>query len=128
MNKERREQMGRKRKALVTAIASVIAFILLVINTLTGLKIELSPETINAIATLAAVGIMWFIGNYYNQDYSKVAEKMTPIMRKIKILEKEGDLQLLDAIEHLIGTWESDDEDEEYEEEIEDEDGEDYDE
>lgn len=119
--------MSRKIKALITAIASIIAFILLVINTLTGLKIELLPETINAIATLAAVGIMWFIGHYYNQDYSSVAEKMTPIMRKIKILVKQGDLQLLDAIEHLIETWESDDEDEEYEEEIEDEEGEGYD-
>ena len=101
--------MSRKRKALVTAIASVIAFILLVVNTLTGLKIELSPETINAIATLAAVGIMWFIGHYYNQDYSGVAGKMTPIMRKIKKLEKAGDLRLLDQIELLIDTWEGDD-------------------
>ncbi len=101
--------MSRKTKALITAIASVIAFILLAINTLTGLKIELSPETINAIATLAAVGIMWFIGHYYNQDYSGVAGKMTPIMRKIKILVKQGDLRLLDQIEHLIDTWEGDD-------------------
>lgn len=101
--------MSRKTKALVTLIASVIAFILLVVNTLTGLKIELSPETINAIATLAAVGIMWFIGHYYNQDYSGVAGKMTPIMRKIKKLEKVGDLRLLDQIEHLIDTWEDDD-------------------
>lgn len=119
--------MNRKTKALITLIASAIAFILLVINTLTGLKIELSPETINATATLAAVGIMWFIGHYYNQDYSDIAGKMTPIMRKIKVLVKQGDLQLLDAIDHLIETWESDDEDEEYEEEIEDEDGEGYD-
>lgn len=101
--------MSRKTKALITAIASVIAFILLVINTMTGLKIELSPETINAIATLMAVGIMWFIGHYYNQDYSGVAGKMTPIMRKIKKLEKVGDLRLLDQIELLIDTWEGDD-------------------
>ena len=119
--------MERKTKALITLIASVIAFIILVINTFTGLKIELSPETIEATATLLAVGIMWFIGHYYNQDYSDIAGKMTPIMRKIKVLVKQGDLQLLDAIDHLIETWESDDEDEEYEEEIEDEDGEGYD-
>ena len=78
--------MSRRTKALITAIASVIAFILLAINTLTGLNLELSPETINAIATLIAVGFMWFIGHYFNQDYSEVAEKMTPIMRKIKKL------------------------------------------
>lgn len=119
--------MERKTKALITLIASVIAFIILVINTFTGLKIELSPETIEATATLLAVGIMWAISHYYNQDYSKIAGKITPIMRKIKILEKQGDLQLLDAIEHLVETWESDDEYEEDEEEIEDEDGEDYD-
>ena len=116
--------MSRKTKALITAIASIIAFILLVINTFTGANIELAPEMIESIATLVAVAIMWFIGNYYNQDYSNIAEKMTPIMRKIKALEKEGDLRLLDQIKLLIETWESDDEDEE---EIEDEDGEDYD-
>ena len=119
--------MERKTKALVTLIASVIAFIALVINTFMGTNIELSPEMIESIATLLAVAIMWAISHYYNQDYSEVAEKMTPIMRKIKVLVKQGDLQLLDAIEHLIATWESDDEDEECEEEIEDEDGEDYD-
>lgn len=103
--------MSRKKKALVTAIASVIAFILLVINTFTGANIQLDPEMIESIATLVAVGIMWFIGNYYNQDYSNIAEKMTPIMRKIKALEKQGDLRLLDQIENLIDTWEDDDDD-----------------
>lgn len=103
--------MSRKKKALVTAIASVIAFILLVINTFTGANIQLDPEMIESIATLLAVGIMWFIGNYYNQDYSNIAEKMTPIMRKIKALEKQGDLRLLDQIENLIDTWEDDDDD-----------------
>lgn len=103
--------MSRKKKALVTAIASVIAFILLVINTFTGANIQLDPEMIESIATLLAVGIMWFIGNYYNQDYSNIAEKMTPIMRKIKVLEKQGDLRLLDQIENLIDTWEDDDDD-----------------
>lgn len=97
------------KRTLITAVASVIAFIILCINTLTGLNIELSPETINAIATLFAVGIMWFISHYFNQDYSEVAQKMTPIMRKIKILVKQGDMRLLDQIEHLIDTWEGDD-------------------
>ena len=97
------------KRTLITAVASVIAFIILCINTLTGLKIELSPETINAIATLLAVGIMWFISHYFNQDYSEVARKMTLIMRKIKILVKQGDMRLLDQIEHLIDTWEGDD-------------------
>lgn len=103
--------MNRKTKALMTLIASVIAFIILVINTFTGLKIELSPETIEATATLLAVGIMWAISHYYNQDYSGIAGKFTPIMRKIKVLEKEGDLRLLDQIELLIDTWEDDDDD-----------------
>ena len=101
--------MNRKTKALITAVASAIAFIILCINMITGLTIELSPEMINAVATLIAVGIMWFISHYFNQDYSEVAQKMTPIMRKIKILVKQGDLRLLDQIEHLIDTWEGDD-------------------
>lgn len=103
--------MDRKTKALITLIASVIAFIVLVINTFTGLKIELSPETIEATATLLAVGVMWAISHYFNQDYSGIAGKLTPIMRKIKVLEKEGDLRLLDQIELLIDTWEDDDDD-----------------
>ena len=98
-----------EKRTLITAVASVIVFLILCINTVTGLKIELSPETINAIATLIAVGIMWFISHYFNQDYSEVARKMTPIMRKIKILVKQGDMRLLDQIEHLIDTWEGDD-------------------
>lgn len=102
--------MDRKTKALITAVASVIAFIILCINMLTGLTIELSPETINAVATLLAIGIMWFISHYFNQDYSGIAGKMTPIMRKIKELEKAGDLRLMDQIEYLIDTWEGDDE------------------
>ena len=106
---ERRKQMSRKTKALVTLIASVIAFIALVINTFMGTNIELSPEVVESIATLLAVAIMWAISHYYNQDYSKIAGKITPIMRKIKILEKEGDLRLLDQIELLIDTWEDND-------------------
>ena len=101
--------MDRKTKALITAVASAIAFIILCINMITGLTIELSPEMINAVATLIAVGIMWFISHYFNQDYSEVAQKMTPIMRKIKILVKQGDLRLLDQIEQLIDTWEGGD-------------------
>ena len=101
--------MSRKTKALVTLIASVIAFIALVINTFMGTNIELSPEVVESIATLLAVAIMWAISHYYNQDYSKIAGKITPIMRKIKILEKEGDLRLLDQIELLIDTWEDND-------------------
>lgn len=103
--------MERKTKALITLIASVIAFIALVINTFMGTNIELSPEMVESIATLLAVAIMWAISHYYNQDYSGVAGKITPIMRKIKILEKEGDLRLLDQIELLIDTWEDDDDD-----------------
>lgn len=101
--------MDRKTKALITAVASAIAFIILCINTLAGTNIQVPEDAINAIATLLAVGIMWFVSHYFNQDYSEVARKMTPIMRKIKILVKQGDMRLLDQIEHLIDTWEGDD-------------------
>ena len=97
------------KRTLITAVASVIAFLILCINTLAGTDIHVPEDVINAIATLLAVGIMWFISYYFNQDYSEVAQKMTPIMRKIKILVKQGDLRLLDQIEHLIDTWEGDD-------------------
>lgn len=101
--------MDRKTKALITAVASAIAFIILCINTFAGTNIQMPEDMINAIATLLAVGIMWFISHYFNQDYSEVAQKMTPIMRKIKKLVEQGDMRLLDQIEHLIDTWEGDD-------------------
>lgn len=98
------------KKTMITAITSVIAFILLVINTIAGTNIEIAPDVLTSIATLIFAGIMWFISNYWNQDYSHVAMKITPIMRKIKILEKNGDLRLLDQIENLIAEWEDGDE------------------
>lgn len=97
------------KRTLITAVASVIAFIILCINTFAGTDIQVPEDVINAVATLLAVGIMWFISHYFNQDYSEVAKKMTPIMRKIKKLVEQGDMRLLDRIEHLIDTWEGDD-------------------
>lgn len=99
------------KKTLATAIASVIAFILLVINTFAGTNLSVPEDVLTSIATLLAAGILWCISHYYNQDYSGVAQKITPIMRKIKVLEKAGDLRLLDQIEHLIDEWEGGDED-----------------
>lgn len=97
------------KETLITAVASAIVFLILCINTFAGTNIHVPEDVINAIATLLAVGIMWFISHYFNQDYSEVARKMTQIMRKIKILVKQGDMRLLDQIEHLIDTWEGDD-------------------
>ena len=96
------------KETLVTAIASIIAFILVVIKMLTGVDFNVSADVISAFATLVAAGIMWFISHYYNQDYSKVAQIITPIMRKLKKLAEEGDLRLLDQIQNLIDTWEED--------------------
>lgn len=97
------------KQTLVTAIASLIAFVLLCINTIAGTNLAVSEDVITSIATLLAVGVMWSISHYYNQDYSMVARKMTPIMRKIKKMVKAGDLTLLDAIEKLLEEWEGKD-------------------
>lgn len=94
------------KQTLVTAIASLIAYVLLCINTIAGTNLEVSEDVITSIATLLAVGVMLSISHYYNQDYSMVARKMTPIMRIIKKLLKAGDLTLLDAIDHLLEEWE----------------------
>ena len=99
------------KKTLATAIASAIAFILLCVNTFAGTSIDIGDDVINSVAVLLATLIMWVISNYYNQDYSKIARKMTPIMRKIKQLEKAGDLELLDRIQHVIDEWEGEDND-----------------
>ena len=99
------------KETIITAIASVIAFILVVLNTLAGTDYQIPEDVIFSIATLIFAGGMWFVSHYWNQDYTSVAQKMTPIMRKIKALEKCGDLRLLDQIEHLLDEWEGGDED-----------------
>lgn len=106
------------KETLITAVASAIVFLILCINTFAGTNIHVPEDVINAIATLMAVGIMWFISHYFNQDYSKVARIMTPIMRKVKKLLKLGDTRLLEQIIELVNKW-----DEEHKEEfMEDED------
>lgn len=90
------------KKSLATAIVSVIVFILLVINTIFDTNLEVPADILESVAVLIATGIMWFISHYYNQDYSAVAKKITPIMRKAKKLAKNGDNSLLDSIEILV--------------------------
>ena len=94
-----------KKSTLVTAIASLIAYILLVINTVSGTDFALPADVLSSIAVLLATLIMWVISNWFNQDYTLIARKSTPVMRKIKKLVNEGDLSLLDAIEHLLEEW-----------------------
>ena len=93
------------KKSLVTAIVSMIVFILLVINTIFDTNLEVPADILESVAVLIATGIMSFISHYYNQDYSAVAKKITPIMRKAKKLAKNGDNSLLDSIEILVKEW-----------------------
>lgn len=93
------------KKSLATAIVSMIVFILLVINTIFDTNLEVPADILESVAVLIATGIMWFISHYYNQDYSAVAKKITPIMRKAKKLAKNGDNSLLDSIEILVKEW-----------------------
>ena len=97
--------MDRKTKALITAVASAIAFIILCINTLAGTNIQVPTDVITSVATLLVVAGMWIISHYFNQDYSEVARIITPIMRKVKILVKNGDRRLLDQIIQLAKEW-----------------------
>lgn len=99
------------KKTLVTAIVSVITFILLVVNTVFNTDFQIPADILESVGVLIATAIMWFISNYYNQDYSKVAQKMTPIMRKAKKLAEEGDLTLLDSIEQLVEEWSEENDD-----------------
>lgn len=93
------------KKTMVKTITAVIIFILLVINTLFNTNFEIPADVLESLAVLIATGVMWAISHYYNNDYSAIARKITPIMRKIKKIAKEGDLTLLDAIEHLVDEW-----------------------
>lgn len=85
-------------RTYITAIASAIAFILLCINTFAGTDIKVGEDILTSIATLIFAGVMWFISHYWNQDYTHIAKKMTPIMRQMKEMAKEGDLTLLDSV------------------------------
>lgn len=98
-------------RTLITAIVSAIVFIILCINTIAGTNIQVNEEIIQSVAVLISVGVMWFISHYWNQDYSDVAKKITPLMRKIKELLKEGDSTLYDAIAHAVEEWEREDND-----------------
>ena len=97
--------MNRKTKALITAVASAIAFIILCVNTFAGTNIQVPADVITSVATLLVVAGMWIISHYFNQDYSEVARIITPIMRKVKILVKNGDRRLLDQIIQLAKEW-----------------------
>lgn len=97
------------KRTIITAIASVIAFILLTINTLAGTDFQMSEEVIQSIAILIFVGISWAASHWFNQDYTSVANKITPIMRMAKKLEKQGDLTLLDQIMRLVEGGDDDD-------------------
>ncbi len=100
-----------KDKPLATAITSIIVFILLVIKMITGINFAVSEDVLTSLGVLIAAGIMWAISNYWNQDYSSVAKRITPLMRKIKELEKVGDLRLLDKIQNVIDEWEGEEHD-----------------
>lgn len=93
------------KKTLVTVIVSAITFILLVINTVFNTNFEIPADAMESIGVLIATLIMFVINHYYNHDYSSVARKITPIMRKIKVMVKAGDVELLDAVEQLVNEW-----------------------
>lgn len=100
MNKERKVE--KMNKTLITAIVSVIVFIVLVINTIFNTDFQIPAEVTESIATLIAVGIMWAISNYWNQDYTATARKFTSLMRRAKKLIAQGDATLMDLIEIVI--------------------------
>ena len=95
------------KETIITAIASVIAFILLTINTIAGTNFEVGSDVTTSIATLLFAGVMWFISHYWNQDYTRTADKFTKAMRKAKRLAEEGDATL----EDLLDAFERGDED-----------------
>lgn len=89
-------------RTVATAIASVIAYIILCLNTFKGLDISVNPELIEAGSILIATGVLWFISHYFNQDYSPVAIKITKVMRELKKLAKSGDAAAFDEIIEFV--------------------------
>ena len=96
------------KETIITAIASVIAFILLTINTIAGTNFEVGADVTTSIATLVFAGVCWFVSHYWNQDYTRTADKFTKAMRKAKKLAEEGDATMEDILD-AIGGEEDDD-------------------
>ena len=95
----RKGEIPINKETIITAIASVIAFILLTINTIAGTNFDVGSDVTTSIATLVFAGVMWFISHYWNQDYTATADKFTRAMRKAKKLAEEGDATLEDLLD-----------------------------
>lgn len=89
------------KETIITAIASVIAFVLLCINTLAGTNFQMGADVTTSIATLLFAGGMWAVSHYYNQDYTSTARKFTKAMRRAKKLVEEGDATMEDILDVL---------------------------
>lgn len=85
---------------------SVGFFIMTAINLIRAIKShDISQELIVALIYAFFGVLAWF----YNMPTSNENNEITPIMRKAKIMAKEGDLTLLDAIQHVAEGSEEDD-------------------
>lgn len=93
----------KKEFALACGVFAVNAY-----NLYRALRRGIVDEQTIAAFVFAALTLA---GLYYNIPTSKENSEVTPIMREAKRLAKEGDMTLLDAIEHLMGEEKEDGDD-----------------
>ena len=94
-------------KTLATLIAAIITYGILAINTICNTNFEIPTDVLTSMSALIAAGIVWAISHYFNQDFTQISRRITPIMRKIKQMAKNGDLTVLDQIENIISQLET---------------------
>lgn len=74
----------------IRTVVSMLAFILLCVETLVGKDLSnfFTTEVLTAIATLIVVGASWIASHWFNNDYTKEACESTGEMRLKKMAKK----------------------------------------
>lgn len=81
-------------------------FIMTAINLIKAIKSQDVSQDLVVALIYAFFGVLaWF----YNMPTSNENNEITPIMRKAKRMAKNGDMTLLDEIQHVAGGSEEDD-------------------
>ena len=92
------------KETIVTTIVALVVAIFDLLN-IFGVVVPIEDNTIYTIVSLIVAGVIY----WRNQSWTRGGWAGTQIGRAIKQAEKEGELTLLDNVEHLLKGEENDD-------------------
>ena len=92
------------RETIVTAIVTLIVAVFDLLKVF-GIFVPIEDDTIYTIVSLIVAAVIY----WRNQSWTAGGWTGTKLGRRIKELEKQGDLTLHDEAEHMIGGDEDDD-------------------